>query len=276
MSTQAARGTRRSLEERVCVVTGAGSGIGRANALGMAARGGWVVVSDVDLDAARETVAQIAAAGGSAEAVRCDVTDGASVQALMETTVELFGGLHVLNANAGVHEADVADVTTIEQMPEETWDRICDVNLKGVFLCMKHAIPHLRAAGGGAIVNAGSTSSFVGYPMAPAYCATKGGVMQLTKVAAIELAPYGIRANCYCPGSIDTPLMAGYLDAADDRAEAEWAAAGSHLVPRLGRPEEIANLVCFLASDEASFVTGAAYLADGGSLAWRGFRERAA
>jgi NAD(P)-dependent dehydrogenase (short-subunit alcohol dehydrogenase family) len=155
-------------------------------------------------------------------------------------------------------------------MSDEVWQRVYEINLRGVWLTTKHAAPHLRRAKTGAIVNASSTGGLTGYPMSPAYCATKGAVIQLTKATAIDLAPDGVRANCYCPGAIDTPMTAKYFEAADDPEAIKAALAGSHLVPRLGTSEEVARLVCFLASDEASFINGAAITIDGGSLAWRG------
>jgi NAD(P)-dependent dehydrogenase (short-subunit alcohol dehydrogenase family) len=262
------------LERKVCVVTGGASGIGRAIALEMARQGGSVVIAEVDEPGARETVELIKAQAGEARFIHCDVTSAYDVQQVMaETTVAAYGRIDVLNNNAGVHETSFSEHTSIAELPDDVWDRVCAVNLKGVFLCTKHAVPYFRSSGGGAIVNAGSTGSFVGYPLGPAYCATKGGVVQLTKVTAVELAQFGIRANCYCPGTVDTPLVARYLDSVPDRDMAELGITMSHLVPRLGRPDEVAKLVCFLASDDASFITGAAYLVDGGSLAWRGFRS---
>lgn len=260
------------MDGKACVVTGAGSGIGRAIAAGLAARGGSVVVADIRPGPAEETVEEIVADGGRALAVEADVTDGSSVSALMDRAADEYGGIDILVNNAGVHETSLTDHTSVEEMPDDVWDRVCAINLRGVFLGTKHAIPHLRARGGGAIVNAGSTSSFIGMARGPAYCATKGAVLQFTKVAAIELAGDGIRVNCYCPASTETPLVAEYLSAAGDRETAERELTAEHLIQRLGQPEEIANLVCFLASEEASFITGAGYLIDGGHLAWRGDR----
>jgi NAD(P)-dependent dehydrogenase (short-subunit alcohol dehydrogenase family) len=155
-------------------------------------------------------------------------------------------------------------------MPEEIWDLVYEVNLRAVWLGIKYAAPHLRRSTRGPnIINAGSTSGFVGSPLGAAYCSTKGAVHQLTKVAAIELAPT-IRCNAYCPGSTVTAMSKGRIASAPDPEAVKRWMSGSHLVRRSGEPEEIAKLACFLASDDASFMTGGTYLADGGSLAWRG------
>ena len=178
----------------------------------------------------------------------------------------------MLHNNAGVHESDLTDQLTIDTLPEEIWDSVYQINLKSLWLAIKYATPHLRrSTRNPAIVNAASIGGLIGYPMAAAYCSTKGGVLMLTKQAAIDLAPE-IRVNCYCPAAIDTPMVAKYYEAAEDREAVERALTGTHLLPRLGRPEEVASLVCFLASDAASFLTGTAITIDGGSLAWRGSR----
>lgn len=258
------------LTDKVCVVTGAGSGMGRAAAIEMARQGGRVVVSDIDEAGGAETARQIEREGGAGCFVRCDLRDGAQIRALMEQAARRFGGIDVLHNNAGVHESDLTPHCTVDTLPEEIWDLVYQVNLRAVWLCTKYATPYLRKSKAGAIVNAASVGSFVGYPMGPCYCATKGAVVQLTKSTAIDLAADGIRCNCYCPGTIDTPMVAKYITAAKAPEAIKRVLTASHLIPRLGKPEEVAKLVCFLASEDASFITGAAYLIDGGALAWRG------
>jgi NAD(P)-dependent dehydrogenase (short-subunit alcohol dehydrogenase family) len=259
-----------ALTDKVCVVTGSGSGIGRATAVEMARQGGKVVVSDVNDANGAGTVAAIQAEGGEAVYIHADMRSPGDITALMDGAVENFGSLDVLHANAGVHESDFTESMTVDSLPIEVWDTLIDINLKGVWLCARAAYPHMKAAGGGAIVNAGSTASLTGYPMCPAYTATKHAIVGLTKCMAIDFREANIRANCYCPASIDTAMVQKFWEAAEDPEMVKTFMTGSHLIKRLGRPEEVAKLVCFLASDDASFINGAAYLIDGGSLAWRG------
>ena len=258
------------LEDKVCVVTGSGAGIGRAAALEMSRQGARVVVSDVNDEGGEETVRLVSDGGGEAHYIRCDVRDGEQVEALMAGAAERFGGIDVLHNNAGVHESDFTGDLQVDTLPPDVWDRVYEINLRGVWYCTRSAAPYLRESGRGpAIVNAASTGGVTGYPMASAYCSTKGAVIQLTKTTAIDLAP-NVRCNCYCPAAVDTPMIQKYFEAAEDPEAITKALIGSHLIPRIGTPEEVAKLVCFLASDDAAWITGSAYMIDGGSLAWRG------
>ena len=235
----------------------------------MAERGGRVVVSDVDDEAGAATVAEIGGAGGEALYVHCNVRSGDDIRALMDAAVEAYGGIDVLHNNAGIHESSIAEQLTVHELDEAVWEEY-EINLRGVWLCTKYAAPHLlRSARGPAIVNAASTGGVLGYPMASAYGATKGGVIILTKTTAVDLGPT-VRCNCYCPAAVDTPMVSKYFETAEDPDAIIRALVGSHIIPRLGKPEEVARLVCFLGSDEASWITGQSFIIDGGSLAWRG------
>lgn len=258
------------LAGRVCVVTGSGQGMGRASAVEMAREGGKVVVADINEASGRETVGIIEGEGNSAAFVKVDLRDSASIKALMDESARLFGGINVVHANAAVHESDLTPRTSIEELDEDIWDLVNDINLKAVWLCTKHAVPYLKDAQSPAIVNVASTGAEVSYPMAGAYCATKGGVRMLTKASATDLAKFGIRVNCYGPGAIRTPMLEKYLAAADDPAAIEKFLRGAHLIPRLGEPEEVAKLAVFLACDDSSFINGVYCPIDGGTLAWRG------
>jgi NAD(P)-dependent dehydrogenase (short-subunit alcohol dehydrogenase family) len=261
------------LDGKVCVVTGAGSGMGRACAVEMAAEGANVIVADINEPAAARTVETIGRAGGEAAAFSCNLRKPAEIQSLMAFSADRFGGIDVLHNNAAIHETDLTQTTSVELLPDDIWDAVYEVNLKAVWLAIKYAAPHLKKSRRNpAIVNVASTGAFVSYPQAGAYCATKGAVLMLTKAVAVDLGPYGIRCNCYCPGAIDTPMTRKYYESAADKKAVMSVLTGAHLIPRLGQPEEVAKLACFLASDDSSFMTGGAYLIDGGTLAWRGVR----
>jgi NAD(P)-dependent dehydrogenase (short-subunit alcohol dehydrogenase family) len=252
------------IDGRTAVVTGSGNGIGRAIASALAAAGAHVVVSDVLVADGERTVAEITAAGGSAVFVAADVAVPEQAAALIAAAVERFGRLDVLVNNAGgggaqlrLHEVEPAD-----------FDRVVAVNLGGTFLCSKYAIPHFLAAGTGAIVNIASTYGLIGAPKAPAYCASKGAIINLTRQLAVDYGPDGIRVNAICPGYIDTGLgRRGPTLSEEDFAAAtavrEKAAARQPL-GRLRLPAEVAAVALFLASDAASFMTGSIVPVDGG------------
>jgi len=263
------------LEGKVAIVTGAGQGIGEAAAHRMAQEGATLIVSDINAATGEAVAEAIRAAGGEAHFVACDVADRDSVKALIEAADRLCGRLDVLHNNAGVHETNFTDKAQSHELDEEVWDRVVGINLKGTWMCSKYAAPLLARSGGGAIVNAASIGGLVGYPMGGAYGPSKAGVVQLTRVMAIELAPAGTRVNCYAPGNTDTPMVQKYYASAspEQAAIVQQVLLGTHLIPRLARPEEIANVVLFLASEESSAMTGSCVVIDNGTLAWRGIRE---
>jgi len=244
--------------DKTALVTGAGSGIGEAVAVALAARGARVVIADLNLAAAQRVAAAIGATGGVAAAVAADVADVASVEAMVRFATETYGGLDVAVNNAGIGGAQAPT----GEYPPDSWEAVLRVNLSGVFYCMRHEIPALLARGGGAIVNIASILGSVGFAGSAAYVAAKHGVLGLTQTAAIEYATQGIRVNSIGPGFITTPLLAANLDAAAQRA-----IGALHPMQRMGTPAEVAALACFLASDEASFITGSYHLVDGGYTA---------
>ncbi|MFK8019938.1 MAG: SDR family NAD(P)-dependent oxidoreductase [Pseudomonadales bacterium] len=259
-----------SVEGLRFVITGASAGIGAGTARLAASAGAKVVVSDLNDEAGEALVAEIVAAGGEAVYQHCDVTDEDQVKALMAAAAKAFGGIDVLHNNAGIHESMVSQDLSLETMSLATFEKVVSVNLIGVFLCSKYALPFLKESSQASIINAGSTSSIAGYPNCMAYGSTKGAVMQLTKNLAVDLAPYGIRSNCYCPGSIHTQMVDKFLEAAPDPQAMLNTMTMTHLIPRMGVPKDVAELVCFLASEKSQFINGVVWLIDGGSLAWRG------
>ena len=248
------------VDGKVALVTGGGSGIGRATALVFAREGAKVVVADIVVAGGEETVRLIKAAGGEAGFIKADVSKAAEVEALVKKTVETHGRLDCAFNNAGI-EGEVAQTPNCT---EENWDRTIAINLKGVWLCLKYEIPQMLKQGGGAIVNTASVAGLVGFQGIPAYVASKHGVAGLTKTAALEYAKAGIRVNAVCPGVIHTPMVERAFRASPQMAE---AAIAMEPVGRLGKPEEIAEAVVWLCSDAASFVTGLPMAVDGGLVA---------
>lgn len=250
------------LQGKVAIVTGAASGIGRATAVLFGQEGARVMCADLNGEGARAAAEAVAAQGGEAAWTQVDVSREEDVQRMVQETVQRFGRLDILFNNAGVELA--APVT---QVPEERWDWLLDINLKGVYLGCKHAIPEMLKVGGGAIVNTASGAGLMGIAGLSTYCASKGGVVLLTKSLAVEWAAQGIRVNAVCPGVIRTPMVERGLRALGGTADPEeaWRRLGLvHPIGRVGQPEEVARAVLFLASDEASFITGVALPVDGG------------
>jgi NAD(P)-dependent dehydrogenase (short-subunit alcohol dehydrogenase family) len=250
------------LQGKVALITGAASGIGRATALLFAQEGARVMCADLNGEGAQATAQAIAQGGGEAAWTQADVARDADAQRMVQETVQRFGRLDVLFNNAGVEM--VGPVTTV---PEERWDWLMSINLKGVYLGCKYAIPEMLKVGGGAIINTASGAGLMGIAGLSTYCASKGGVVLLTRSLAVEWAAQGIRVNCVCPGVIRTPMVErglNLLGGSQDPEEA-WRRLGQvHPMGRVGQPEEVARAVLFLASDDASFITGVALPVDGG------------
>ncbi len=247
-------------EGKVVLVTGAGSGIGRATALVFAREGARVVVSDIVVEGGQETVQQIEAAGGEAIFVKADVSKAADVEALITQTVETYGRLDCAFNNAGIE----GGVKPTIDCTEEEFDRTIAVNLTGVWLCMKYEIQQMLSQGGGAIVNTASAAGLVGFPGLPDYVASKHGVVGLTKTAALEYAKSGIRVNAVCPGVIQTPMVERGAQLSPGFDE---LAVSMEPVGRFGQPAEVGEAVVWLCSDAASFVTGIPMQVDGGLVA---------
>ena len=248
-----------NLTDKVAVITGAASGIGRACAVEFARRGAKVVVSDLEGTEGEAVAKSIRDEGGEAIFVPCDVADADQVQALMDRAVDEFGALHIGINNAGIS----GNFQTTGDVSDQDWQRVIDINLSGAFYCMRAQINHMVKGDGGSIVNIASVAGDVGFATAPAYTASKHGLVGLTKAAALEYSALGIRVTAIGPAVIETPMVEDMI--ADETANASLLA--NHPIGRFGTPVEVANLAAFLASDEASFITGSYHAVDGGYLA---------
>jgi len=246
------------LKDKVVVITGAGSGIGRACAVEFAKAGAKVVVADINLQGAQETVRQIETINGIAMAVKTDVSQPESVIHLVELTIKAYSKIDAL-----VNDAAIQINKTIEHTTFLEWNQQISINVGGIFLCSKYFLPYLRETKG-SIVNMSSVNGYFVEPMCAGYCTTKAAIIGLTKAMAIDHGNEGIRVNCICPGYIDAGLAEGYFQAQPDPAKAREEAGKLHALWRIGRPEEVAKVAVFLASDDASFMTGSSVVVDGG------------
>jgi dihydroanticapsin dehydrogenase len=249
-------------KDKVAVVTGATTGIGRETAVLFGQEGARVVVSGRRSDQGKETVARVKEAGGEALFVQGDVRKADDARRLADTALKEFGRIDVLCNNAGV-----SVVKPFHEYTEEEYDTIMDTNLKGVFLCSKYAVPAMIKQGGGAIVNTASVWSHTAYPGWSIYCASKGGVLMLTRAMAVDLAPYQIRVNCVCPGALYTEITQKAVASTPDPAKTKKIFEDIHPLRRMGEPAEIAKAVLFLASEDASWISGADLSIDGGRKA---------
>ena len=251
------------LANKVAVVTGSSSGIGRATAIRFAEEGAAVCVADLDVGGGEQTVAQIKTAGGRAFFHKADISSESEARELMNTAARELGGLDILVNNAAAFVFG-----TVEKATEQDWDRILNVNVKGYAFCSKYAVPHMRKRGGGSIVNLGSISSFIAQPAFVPYNTSKGAVLQMTRCLAFDLAPDNIRVNCVCPGNIDTPAtMRSAASQGLTKEQVVELYTPLHFIKRMGDSREVANAILFLASDEASFITATPLMVDGGYTA---------
>jgi len=249
------------LRDKAAIVTGSAAGIGRATAVRFAQEGANVTVTDIDIAGAKETVELIGRDGGTAIFVEADLRNEEDIRRVVSTTVEKFGKLDILFNNAGIMWFGSATEETLDN-----FDNVIAVNTRSIFLMSKYAVPEMEKAGGGAIINMGSVTAFRSSSGVCAYAASKGVNVSMTRTMALDCAPKNIRVNAVIPGTIDTPMVRRYLSQMENPERIRDALARNHPLGRIGRPEEVANVALFLASDEASFVTGAAYAVDGGFM----------
>ena len=248
------------LDGKVALITGAGSGIGRASALAFVREGAKVAVADIVVEGGEETVRMVKEAGGEAFFIKVDVANAAEVEAMVNAVVDTYGRIDCAYNNAGIE----GRLASTDEYPEDVFDKVIDINLTGVWLCMKYELPHMLKQGSGAIVNTASGAGLIGVAGMSAYVASKHGVVGLTKTAALEYAKSGIRVNSVCPGLIQTPMVERITA---DQPQLGEALVAAEPVGRTGKPEEIAESVVWLSSDAASFVTGHAMSVDGGFVA---------
>lgn len=250
------------LHEAVALITGAGSGIGRAIALEFAGEGASVLLVARNAEPISETARLVAARGGQAEICCADVSKSADAERMVAACINRFGRIDILCNNAGV-----GSTQTVVETPDDVWDRVMDVNARGTFLTCKHAIPHMVRSGGGAIVNISSVAGLVGLRNRAAYCASKGAIVSLTRAIALDHAGQNVRCNCLCPGTVEGRWIEDIIGSAAEPDEEREALLQRHPVGRLARPEEIARAALYLASEDAAYVTGTALIIDGGLTA---------
>jgi NAD(P)-dependent dehydrogenase (short-subunit alcohol dehydrogenase family) len=251
-----------SLAGKVAIVTGAGSGLGRASALLLAEMGAWIAVVDIDDAKGSNTAAEIQDQNGHALALNCDVRSASDCRRAVEATIQKWGKIDILCNCAGIAiRKDIVELT------EEEWDLALGVTLKGIYLLSREVVPHMVRNGGGSIINIGSGWSLKGGPKAASYCAAKGGAVNLTRAMAIDHGPHNIRVNCICPGDIDTPMLRSECAQLGEDVQSFMKEAANRPLARVGTPEDVANAVLFLASPMSTWITGTAFVVDGGGLA---------